>query len=128
MISKKGSCFSFCKDWVLLTPKSHYKDVNVLRLYDRRLHDAARQAYKIAFRCNEEILSNLDTVIVVNFWDSILEFFVSDSGKLLLWYRNPNINMEFLFSLTEGKFYTRHHYEDVVSEQPLDGYFYQNIN
>lgn len=95
-----------------------------MRLYDRRLHDAARYVYKIVYSDTPEILANLDAMIVVNFWDDILEFFVSDSGKLLMWHRNPNMNMEFLYSITEGKFYTRCEYSEVIDEQPLDGYFY----
>lgn len=99
-----------------------------MRLYERRLHDVARYVYEIVFHDNTEILSNLDAMIVVNFWDNVLEFFVSDSGKLLLWHRNPNLDIEFLYSISENKFYTKHEYDDVVNEIPLDGYRHFDTN
>lgn len=95
-----------------------------MRLYDRRLHDAARHAYKIVFSDDKEILANLDAMIVVNFWDDILEFFVSDSGNLILWHRNPNQDMEFVYSITEGKFYNATEYYSVIKEHTLKGFVY----
>lgn len=95
-----------------------------MRLYDRRLHDAARYVYKIVFSDDKEILSNLDAMIVVNFWDDILEFFVSDSGNLILWHRNPKLDIEFVFSITEGKFYNTSEYYSVINENTLKGFVY----
>ena len=95
-----------------------------MRLYDRRLHDAARHVYKIVFSDDKEILANLDAMIVVNFWDNILEFFVSDSGNLILWHRNPKLDMEFVYSVTECKFYNETEYYSVIDEHTLKGFVY----
>lgn len=93
-----------------------------MKIKDQRLHQLAKYVYsKLDLYKSEKIKKAINTIIVVDYWDNVLEFLIKE-GNLLVWYRNPKNCVECLYNSTENKFISKENYSKWVDTEMLEKY------